>query len=286
MTNEELVELIQKGHIEYMGDLYEQNIPSIKSAVWRLRIDNNDFDDAMQEAYFGLAEAVKRYDSDTGYKFMTYAIYYIRNAVRRNRNSLYHIPEWLKIKAAKIRRAQEQLSQQLNRTPTTAEIAAVTGFTVKEIKYTLRAVKPLKSLEAELTEDFTIADTIADDSITFERDIAEASEREYIHDVVHAMVESLPERERKIIKLYYFEGWSYQEIAAAEGVSFQRVRRILKDALRYINKPKLQKWLTDEAMDHQVNYYKHRGLQTFKYTWTSATEQIVIERERHNKEIR
>ena len=77
MSNEELVKLIRGGKCELMGELYTQNRRFIMAIVKRIGIQSDNYEDAMQDAYFGLHEAVRRFDERKGYKFLTYAKYHM-----------------------------------------------------------------------------------------------------------------------------------------------------------------------------------------------------------------
>lgn len=285
MTNEELVKCIRQGNNELMGELYEHNKPVMQKMAKRLTNSADEYEDAMQDAYFGLVEAVKAYDESKGYKFITYANYHVRVAINRGKSKTQHVPEYLIDRVRKISQAESELLQQLQCTPTKAEIAAKTNLTVESINYTLKVVKAPISVNTPLFEGTTIADTIADESIDFENDVAEASERQYIKRTLHKAVDKLPERHRNIIQMYYFEGMGYKAISEQMGVSFQRVQQIAREAIRKLKNPQLKQQLIDEAVDLNTEYYQHRGLQAFKNTWTSSTESIVFERERIRQEF-
>lgn len=128
MTNEEIVTAIQDGKYELMAELYQRNRHFIRLLIQRLGIEQaEDIRDAMQDAYFGLYEAVQGFDSDKGYKFMTYAKYHIQSAIQRGHNSVLNIPEYVYTAARKIKRMRDKLTQELNRMPTTAELSEYTG---------------------------------------------------------------------------------------------------------------------------------------------------------------
>ena len=133
MTNEGLVKQIQGGGHELMGELYAQNMPVIRMIAEKLTTNSEDFKDAMQDAYFGLVEAANTYDESRGVKFITYASYHIKAAMLKGQGAVQRVPEWLKTRARKIKRTEAALMQQLQRTPTTAEIAYRTGLTVEEV---------------------------------------------------------------------------------------------------------------------------------------------------------
>lgn len=279
MTNEALVRYIRQGDSELMGKLYEQNKPVIRMIAQKLTDNASDYEDALQDAYFGLVAAVNAYDEDRGFKFITCASYHIRTAIKRGKTAVQPIPEWLQLRAAKIKQAQNELAQQLQRTPTGAELSLRTGLSVEQIKYTLRAIKPPKAIDTPLDEDFTIADTIADNSVDFENDIAEADEQQRLHTVV----DELPERERQVIQFHYFHGLTYKEIGQNLNISIERVRQVIRVALQHLRHPRMARKLIDEEIDRRTSFYRHRGIQSFNNTWTSSTEQVVLDRENYRR---
>lgn len=244
MTNEELVKQIQQGNKDLMGELYEQNKPVIRIIAEQITNNQDEFEDALQDAYFGLVAAVKGFDGSKGYKFTTY---YIRQAIKRGKSTIQHIPEHLIDRVRKIKQAENELSQQLQRTPTKAEIALKTGLTVGQIRYAIRVVKPPITIDTPLEDNLTIADTIADDSIDFENDIAEADERQYNSNILHEAVDNLPPQQREIIRLYYFEGMNQREIGELMGFPRQRIHQIVGKAKEHLKTSLIQQ-LIDETI--------------------------------------
>lgn len=288
MTNEEIVKLIKQGNNALMADLYKKNRRFIFAMVKHIRIQPDNYEDAMQDAYFGLYEAVNGFNESKGYKFLTYAKYHIQAAIQRGQSRSVHIPEQVMNIARKIKHMREKLTQELNRIPTTAELSKYTGLDAETIKYTLNAVKSVKSIYEPVSDDtdnLTIADSIEDASITFENDIAAADERLYINGVISEAVNELPEAEKEAIRLFYFENMTYPDIAAAKNISVSDVKRDTARGLRKLRNPQTIDLLLGETIDRRTSFYRHRGLNAFRTTWTSATEQTVIEREHIEKAI-
>lgn len=286
MTNEELVRNIKQGNASLMGELYEQNRRFIYSVVKKNVTDPNDYDDAMQDAYFGLVEAVNGFDERLGYKFLTYAKYYIQKSIQRGQSNALHVPEYIRVTARKIRRMQNKLSQELNRTPTAAELSKYTGLDVDTIRSTLAAAKRVKSIYEPLAEDLTIGDTIEDKNIDFENEIADKDEQQYISEVLRAAVRELPERERAAIECCYFEGMTYKQAGDVMGVSLDYVRQLINRALRcHLRNPRISRMLLDEELDRRTSFYDYVSVNTFNRTWTSATEYAVIDRERIRRKM-
>lgn len=130
MTNEGIVEKIQSGKRELMAELYEQNRHFIFALVKRNGIQPDLFEDAMQDAYFGLDAVVNGFDANKGYKFLTYAKNHIQVAIKRGYNNTLHVPEYIRNSAQKIKQVQNDLTAALGRTPTAAELSDNTGLEI------------------------------------------------------------------------------------------------------------------------------------------------------------
>lgn len=287
MTNEELVKEVRGGKPELMAELYEQNKRFIFSLVKRIGIQADEYEDAMQNAYFGLYEAVQGYDESKGYKFLTYAKYYIQNAIQRGYNNTLHIPEYIYTAARKIKRKRDRLAQELNRVPTTAELSEYTGIDIKTITYILNTVKPVKSIYEPVssdTEGLTVGDCIEDKTVTFENDIDAADEARYIRTVID---NTLTGAEKETVILFYFKGMTYTEIAELElkHLAAADVRKYISRGLRKLRQPRISKHLVDSYIDCHTPFYCHMGIKSFNTTWTSSTEKTVIEREYISNEI-
>lgn len=278
MTNEEIVKAIRGGKRELMGDLYLQNRRFIFALVKHVGIKPEFYEDAMQNSYIGLHKAVNGYDENAGFKFLTYAKYHIQQAIQRGQTNDIHIPEYILNYAKKIEHIQSELTASLGRLPTQAELSHKTKFDTKTINYIMSITKPVKSIYEPLgdsEENLTIADCIEDKSITFEDDIASADERRTVIKVL----EALPEAERKAIWLYYFNKLSCKQIAQIMKITAMNVRCLIAKGLRLLRKPELSHQLIDSVNVYQTDFYTHKTLTNFKRTWTSISEQIVLQNE-------
>lgn len=279
MTNEELVKEVRGGKPEFMAELYKQNKRFIFALVKYIGIQADEYEDAMQDAYFGLYEAVQGYDESKGYKFLTYAKYHLQTAIQRGQNTALHIPEYVYNTARKIKRKRDSLTQELNRVPTTAELSEYTGIDIKTITYILNTVKPVKSIYEPVssdTEGLTVGDCIEDKTITFEKDIAAADETRYIRTVID---NTLTGAEKETVILFYFKGMTYTEIAELKQLAASDVRKYISRGLRKLRQPRISKHLVDSYIDCHTPFYCHMGIKSFNTTWTSSTEKAVIERD-------
>lgn len=284
MSNEELVERIKQGENSLMSDLYMNCRRFIIAIIKHIGIEQaEDCEDAMQDAYFGLYEAVKGFDESKGYKFLTYAKYHIQTAIQRGKLKSSDLPEYVYSQRRQILRKRSELMQSLGRYPTQAELALKMNMDVKTVNYILNVAKPIKSIyeSVEGTDELIVSDTIPDNRIDFENTIAAADERA----CVRAVVEELPEAEKEIIKLSYFEGLPYSVIAQQINKSVERVRQLKRKGLRKLRHPRISRRLLDEDIDRRTLFYSHRGVSTFNTTWTSSTEQTVLQREYLKKQL-
>ena len=284
MSNEELVERIKQGENSLMSDLYMNCRRFIIAIIKHIGIEQaEDCEDAMQDAYFGLYEAVKGFDESKGYKFLTYAKYHIQTAIQRGKLKFSDLPEYVYSQRRQILRTRSELMQSLGRYPTQAELALKMNMDVKTVNYILNVAKPIKSIyeSVEGTDELIVSDTIPDNRIDFENEIVTADERA----CVRAVVEELPEAEKEVIKLSYFEGLPYSVIAQQIDKSVERVRQLKQRGLRQLRHPRISKRLLDEDIDRRTLFYSHRGVSTFNTTWTSSTEQTVLQREYLKKQL-
>lgn len=288
MSNEELVERIKQGENSLMSDLYMNCRRFIIAIIKHIGIEQaEDCEDAMQDAYFGLYEAVKGFDESKGYKFLTYAKYHIQAAIQRGKLKCSDLPEYVYSQRRQILRKRSELMQSLGRYPTQAELALKMDMDVKTVNYILNVAKPIKSIYENVkgVDNLTVGDTIPDNRIDFENTIAAADERRCINKAVGEAVSELPQEEKEAIRLFYFKGMTYTDIAELKGVAAADVQREVAKGLRQLRHPRISKRLFDEDIDRRTLFYSHRGVSTFNTTWTSSTEQTVLQREYLKKQL-
>jgi len=288
MSNEELVERIKQGENSLMSDLYMNCRRFIIAIIKHIGIEQaEDYEDAMQDAYFGLYEAVKGFDESKGYKFLTYAKYHIQTAIQRGKLKCSDLPEYVYSQRRQILRKRSELMQSLGRYPTQTELALKMDMDVKTVNYILNVAKPIKSIYESVkgVDNLTVGDTIPDNRIDFENTIAAADERRCINKAVGEAVSELPQEEKEAIRLFYFKGMTYTDIAELKGVAAADVRREVAKGLRQLRHPRISRRLLDEDIDRRTLFYSHRGVSTFNTTWTSSTEQTVLQREYLKKQL-
>lgn len=284
MTNEALVERIRNGYsvTDNMQLLYENNLPLIKRYI-KPYTAYEPMEDCLQEAYFGLWEAVKRYETSENVLFMTYAGYWIKQSVQRyieKCGAVVKIPSHTRQKIARYKKTATRLSQEQGRTPTDTEVAAYMGVSVATVQEIKGYMQGVASLDTPLTEDssLTLADTLqAETSVeneTIDKMYAEHSKNELWGIVEHYT----GERENHIIKEYFINNKSMPEIAKEQSITVGRVREIKEAGLRKLRIGKAKRELLEKFDIVEVGEYRNSMSKFNEHGFTSTVEYIAIRR--------
>ncbi|MFM8237705.1 MAG: RNA polymerase sigma factor WhiG [Actinomycetota bacterium] len=190
---------------------------------------NVDQSDLVSYGIFGLIDAIEKFEPDRGFKFETYAISRIKGAIIDELRSMDWVPRSVRAKARAIEQAYSKLENELKRSPEDAEVAAELGVSEPELASTLGqismvgvvALDDLLSAGAERSSGTTVADTIAGDD-----DPVATFESQEMREMLADAIAQLPERERLILTLYYYEGLTLAEIGRTIGVTESRVCQI------------------------------------------------------------
>lgn len=186
--------------------------------------------DLVSYGIFGLMDAIDKFDLDRGYKFETYAMSRIKGAIIDELRTIDWVPRSVRAKARAIERAYAKLEGELHRTPTETEVTAELSMTRDQFSTTLSQISlvgvvPLDELLSggEPGEGAsTLADTITDGT----DDPVEAFEVQEIKTILSQAIDGMPERERLVLTLYYYEGLTLSEIGEVIGVTESRVCQI------------------------------------------------------------
>jgi len=249
-----LAQLIHKGDEEALDKLVRSNLRFVVSVAKKYQNQGVSLSDLINEGNLGLIRAAHKFDETKGIKFISYAVWWIRQAILQalaEQSRIVRVPLNRAGALHRIGKRSSALLQELGREPTPAEIAEGMDFTIEEVQKTLSISQTHLSLDAPLTpgEDNKLLDYLPDtqnsgpDNETFEKALIESIEE---------VLSTLKEREAKILRLYFGldgpEPKTLEEIGSLLGITRERVRQIKEKALtrlRHVSRARaLESYLT------------------------------------------
>jgi len=202
------------------------------SSHWNCTVNHEDL---VGMGTLGLIEAVERFDIKRGNEFITFATWRIRGSILDGLRSLDWIPRTLRAKAKEIESAYANLEHQLLRSATDEEIAVHLGMSVSEFQQTVHelSVTPLVSLDGMLSNDSSDNDATMSDMIMDPNSPQPETfiERSSVQELLTGVLERLPDKERLVITLHYYEEFSFKEIAEVLELSSSRVSQLHSKAI-------------------------------------------------------
>ena len=225
----------QDGDSEARDQLIVSHLNLVRFLASKFKNRGESLDDLVQVGTIGLIKAIDRFDPERGLEFTTYATPTIMGEIKRHfrdKGWSVRVPRRLQELSAKVNQASDELTNQLQRSPSVAEIAERLGTTVDEVLEAMESSSAYSSvpLEGGGSSDDDEAPAVIDHYVTEDADLAASDDR----IVLEEAIADFSPRERDVIRMRFMEGLTQVEIAERLGISQVQVSRLLRRTLRRI----------------------------------------------------
>lgn len=250
LTLEEEIALskqIKNGDRQALEKLVTANLRFVVTVAKQYQHQGLSLSDLISEGNYGLTHAAELYDGEKGFKFISYAVWWIRQAITQaiyNHSRTVRFPVGHSVKAAHISKATTEFESQNGRPPTDEELAEILDMSIKTIENTIRYNKSSSSMETPLTDEegsLTLGDTISSYDKT-DKECLNSEQKEF----VQLLLSKLKCREQDILRLYFGIGVEEMDLEAISikfGMTSERIRQLKEKALQDIRNTNLYKEL-------------------------------------------